>query len=146
MTEKIILLVEDSSEDEELIIRSLRRSEIANEIVIARDGVEALDFLFREGKFADVNDDKILALVMLDLKLPKMNGIEVLKRMRDDPRTKLIPVVVLTSSSEEDDMLKSYLFGANSYVRKPVDYLQFATAINKLGVFWLLYNQEPPRN
>lgn len=145
MTEKIILLVEDNPDDEELTIRSLRRANIANEIIVARDGVEALDFLNREGKFKDEDKGKIPALVLLDLKLPKLNGIDVLKRMRGDPRTQLIPVVVLTSSSEEDDMLQSYQFGANSYVRKPVDFSQFATAVNQLGIFWLLYNQEPPR-
>ena len=145
MTEKIILLVEDNPDDEELTIRSLRRANIANEIVVARDGVEALEFLFREGKFSEEDKGKIPALVLLDLKLPKLNGIDVLKRMRSDPRTQLIPVVVLTSSSEEDDMLQSYRFGANSYVRKPVDFSQFATAVNQLGIFWLLYNQEPPR-
>ena len=145
MTEKIILLVEDNPDDEELTIRSLRRANIANEIIVARDGVEALDFLNREGKFKDEDKGKIPALVLLDLKLPKLNGIDVLKRMRGDPRTQFIPVVVLTSSSEEDDMLQSYQFGANSYVRKPVDFSQFATAVNQLGIFWLLYNQEPPR-
>lgn len=145
MTEKIILLVEDNPDDEELTIRSLRRANIANEIIVARDGVEALDFLNREGKFKDEDKGKIPALVLLDLKLPKLNGIDVLKRMRGDSRTQFIPVVVLTSSSEEDDMLQSYQFGANSYVRKPVDFSQFATAVNQLGIFWLLYNQEPPR-
>lgn len=145
MTEKIILLVEDNPDDEELTIRSLRKANIANEIVVARDGVEALEFLFREGKYSDEDKDKIPAVVLLDLKLPKLNGIDVLKRLRADPRTRLLPVVVLTSSSEEDDMLQSYQFGANSYVRKPVDFSQFATAVNALGIFWLLYNQEPPR-
>jgi CheY-like chemotaxis protein len=145
MKEKIILLVEDNPDDEELTIRSLRKANVANEIDVARDGQEALEYLFCEGKYSDRDKNKSPALILLDLKLPKLNGIEVLKRLRNDEQTKLLPVVVLTSSSEDEDMLQSYLSGANSYVRKPVDFTEFANAINHLGIFWLLYNQEPPR-
>lgn len=145
MNEKIILLVEDNADDEELTIRSLRKAKIANEIMIARDGQEALDFLFCEGKHTTRDKSKVPAVVLLDLKLPKLNGIDVLKRMRADTRTDLVPVVVLTSSSEEEDMLTSYEFGANSYVRKPVDFSAFAETVTQLGVFWVLHNQEPPK-
>jgi len=146
MNDKIILLVEDNPDDEELTIRSLRRAKITNDIPVARDGQEALDFVYCEGKYADRDKNKIPAVILLDLKLPKLNGLDVLKRLRSDPRTLLIPVVVLTSSSEEEDMLQSYKNGANSYVRKPVDFAAFAEAVMQLGIFWLLHNQEPPRH
>lgn len=145
MNEKIILLVEDNPDDEELTTRSLRKAKIANEIIVARDGQEAIDFLFCEGRFSNRDKSKTPAVVLLDLKLPKLNGIDVLKRLRSDPRTNIIPVVVLTSSSEDEDMLNSYESGANSYVRKPVDFTAFAEAVTQLGIFWLLHNQEPPR-
>ncbi len=144
MNEKIILLVEDNPDDEELTIRALKRANVTNDIVVARDGQEALEFLFCEGRHSERNRNKVPTVVLLDLKLPKLNGIDVLKRMRADFRTQLIPVVVLTSSSEEEDMLNSYQSGANSYVRKPVDFKAFAEAVTQLGVFWLLHNQEPP--
>ena len=144
--EKIIMLVEDNPDDEELTLRALRKANIANEVFVARDGTEALDFLFGTGRHAGLKALPIPAVVLLDLKLPKLNGIDVLKRMRADPRTQLIPVVVLTSSSEEEDMLKSYQSGANSYVRKPVEFSSFANAVTQLGMYWMLLNQGPPLN
>jgi two-component system response regulator len=145
MSEKMILLVEDSADDEELTTRALRQAKIANEIVVARDGAEALDFLFGEGAYAGRDVSRTPAVVLLDLKLPKLSGLDVLNRLRADPRTKLIPTVILTSSSEEEDMLKSYQLGANSYVRKPVDFGQFAQAVSQLGIYWLLLNQPVPK-
>lgn len=145
MKEKIILLVEDNPDDEELTIRALRKASIGNEIEVVRDGEEALEYLFCEGAFADRDKEKVPALVLLDLKLPKVNGVEVLRRMRAHPRTCLIPVVVLTSSSEDEDMLDSYHAGANSYIRKPVDFSEFIEVVTRLGVYWLSYNQNPPR-
>jgi len=145
MSEKMILLVEDNPDDEELTTRALRQAKIANEIVVARDGAEALDFLFGEGPNARRDLSRMPAVILLDLKLPKLSGLDVLNRLRADPRTKLIPTVILTSSSEEEDMLKSYQSGANSYVRKPVDFTQFATAVSQLGVYWMLLNQPVPK-
>ena len=142
MAEKFILLVEDNPDDEELTMRALRK--IANEVVITRDGSEALEFLFATGKYAGRDAEHTPAVILLDLKLPKLSGLDVLQRLRADPRTKLIPVVVLTSSSEDEDMLKSYRFGANSYVRKPVEFGAFANAVTQLGVYWMLLNQSPP--
>jgi len=142
--EKIILLVEDNPDDEELTLRALRKANIVNDVFVARDGQEALDFLFATGKHAGRNALIMPGVVLLDLKLPKLNGIDVLQRMRADPRTKLIPVVVLTSSSEDEDMLKSYQSGANSYVRKPVEFSSFANAVTQLGMYWMLLNQNPP--
>jgi len=141
----MILLVEDNPDDEELTTRALRQAKIANEIVVARDGAEALDFLFGEGPHARRDLSRMPAVILLDLKLPKLSGLDVLNRLRADPRTKLIPTVILTSSSEEEDMLKSYQSGANSYVRKPVDFTQFATAVSQLGVYWMLLNQPVPK-
>lgn len=145
MNGKIILLVEDNPDDEELTVRALRKAKIANEIVITRDGQEAVDFLLAQGKYADRDTSRQPAVVLLDLKLPKLNGLDVLKVIRADSRTDIVPVVVLTSSSEEEDMLSSYEYGANSYVRKPVDFAAFADAVTQLGIFWLLHNQEPPK-
>ena len=145
MSEKMILLVEDNPDDEELTTRALRQAKIANEIVVARDGAEALDFLFGEGAYAGRDVSRTPAVVLLDLKLPKLSGLDVLDRLRADPRTRLVPVVILTSSSEEEDMLKSYQLGANSYVRKPVDFGQFALAVSQLGIYWLLLNQPVPK-
>jgi CheY-like chemotaxis protein len=142
--EKIIMLVEDNPDDEELTLRALRKANIANEVFVARDGTEALDFLFSTGRYSERGPLPMPAVVLLDLKLPKLNGIDVLKRMRADPRTQLIPVVVLTSSSEDEDMLKSYQSGANSYVRKPVEFSSFANAVTQLGMYWVLLNQVPP--
>ena len=145
MKDRILLLVEDNPDDEELTLRALRLGNVANEVAVARDGSEALDFLFRTGSHAGRDPAQMPTVVLLDLKLPKLGGIDVLKRMRADPRTKLIPVVVLTSSSEEEDMVRSYESGANSYVRKPVEFAAFAAAVSQLGVYWMLLNQAPPR-
>jgi len=143
--EKIILLVEDNPDDEALTMRALKQSKLANEIVIARDGNEALEFMFGTGKFEGRDVSHTPAVVLLDLKLPKLSGLEVLERLRADPRTKLVPVVVLTSSSEDEDMLRSYQLGANSYVRKPVVFGKFADAVSQLGLYWVLLNQLPPK-
>jgi two-component system response regulator len=145
VNDRIILLVEDNPDDEELTLRALRQGNVANEVAVARDGSEALDYLFCTGSHAGRNAAQMPAVVLLDLKLPKLGGIDVLKRMRADPRTRLIPVVVLTSSSEEEDMVRSYESGANSYVRKPVEFAAFAAAVAQLGVYWMLLNQAPPR-
>lgn len=145
MAEKTILLVEDNPDDEELTTRALRQARIANEIVVARDGKEALDYLFAEGEYAARDATRAPAVILLDLKLPKLSGLEVLQRIRSDPRTKLIPTVVLTSSSEDEDMMRSYEHGANSYVRKPVEFGAFANAVSQLGVYWLLLNQPVPQ-
>jgi two-component system response regulator len=142
--EKLIMLVEDNPDDEELTLRALRKAKIANQVFVARDGIEALDFLFSTGKHAGREPPTMPAVVLLDLKLGKLSGFEVLSRLRADPRTRLVPVVVLTSSSEEEDMLKSYQSGANSYVRKPVEISAFVTAVTELGMYWMLLNQGPP--
>ena len=144
MREKMILLVEDNPDDEALTMRALKQSKLANEIVITRDGNEALEFLFATGKYEGRDVSHTPAVILLDLKLPKLSGLEVLQRLRADPRTRLTPVVVLTSSSEDEDMLRSYELGANSYVRKPVVFGKFADAVSQLGLYWILLNQLPP--
>lgn len=144
MSNKSILLVEDNPDDEALAIRAFNRHHIGNEVVVAHDGVEALDYLFGTGPYADRDINIKPTVVLLDLKLPRLDGIEVLRRIRADERTKLLPVVVLTTSSEEQDMLDSYSLGCNSYIRKPVDFLQFSEAIRQLGMYWLLMNEPPP--
>lgn len=141
MEEKLILLVEDNPDDELLMLRALKKNRIENRVVIARDGVEALNYLFSTGEHERNNSAASLQLILLDLKLPKINGLEVLKRLRADQRTKYIPVVVLTSSTEERDMISSYDLGANSFVRKPVDFNEFVEAANQLGMYWLLINR-----
>ena len=141
----MVLLVEDNPDDEALTMRALKQSKLANEIVITRDGNEALEFMFGTGKFDGRDVSHTPAVVLLDLKLPKLSGLEVLERLRADPRTKLVPVVVLTSSSEDEDMLRSYQLGANSYVRKPVVFGKFADAVSQLGLYWVLLNQLPPK-
>jgi two-component system response regulator len=145
MSDKLIMVVEDNPDDEELTLRALRQGKVANEIVVTRDGSEALEFLSGTGKYQGRDLSKMPAVILLDLKLPKLSGLDVLKRLRADERTRLIPVVILTSSSEDEDMLRSYQSGANSYVRKPVDFGAFASAVGQLGVYWLLINQAPPR-
>jgi two-component system response regulator len=146
MSEKFILLAEDNPDDEELTLRALRQANIANEIIITRDGADAVDFLFGKGKYETRDLSRMPAVILLDLKLPKIGGLEILQRLRADPRTALVPVVVLTSSSEDEDMLRSYRSGANSYVRKPVEFGAFAKAVSQLGVYWMLLNQEPPHS
>ena len=141
-----ILLVEDNADDEALTLRALKRANISNPIVIARDGVEALDYLFGTGAHAGRDTRDVPQIVLLDLKLPRIDGLEVLRRVRADERTRLLPVVILTSSDEDRDRLKGYELGANSYVRKPVDFNQFAEAVRQLGLYWLLLNQPPPRS
>jgi two-component system response regulator len=143
--EKIILLVEDNPDDEALTIRALKQHNIANEVVVARNGAEALDYLFGSGAHEGRDLADTPAVVLLDLKLPKIDGLEVLQRLRADERNRLLPVVVLTSSREEVDLAESYGRGANSYIRKPVDFEQFSEAIRQVGLYWLVLNEPPPR-
>jgi two-component system response regulator len=140
----IILLVEDNADDVELTLRAFRKSKILNEITVVGDGVEALDYLFATGAHAGRDPKSMPEVILLDLKLPKIGGLEVLRRMRADDRTRRIPVVVLTSSNEEKDILTSYDLGANSFVRKPVDFSQFVEAAQQLGLYWLVMNEPPP--
>ena len=140
--ESFILLVEDNPKDEELTLRALKKGKVINPVVVARDGVEALDYLLASG--ADGSQNHLPQLVLLDLKLPKMDGHEVLKHIRGDQRTQLLPVVILTTSVEDGDRLKGYRLGANSYVRKPVDFVKFAEAVTQLGLYWLVLNEKPP--
>ena len=144
MTYKMILLVEDNADDEALTLRALNKSKIANTIVVVRDGAEALDYLFCTGPYADRNPLDLPQVILLDLKLPKVDGLEVLRRLRAEPRTHMLPVVILTSSKEEQDLVNAYSSGANSYVRKPVDFTQFVEAIRQLGLYWLVLNEVPP--
>jgi two-component system response regulator len=144
ITDETILLVEDNPDDVELTLRAFRKNNIAHNVVIARDGVEALDYLFGRGAYADRNIKDTPRLILLDLKLPKVDGLQVLERLRADEHTKLIPVVILTSSKEEQDLISSYKTGANSYVRKPVDFNRFVEAVRQIGLYWLLINESPP--
>ena len=146
MSEPIILLVEDNPDDEALTLRALRKNNIRNEIVVARDGAEALDYLFCRGMYASRDSTAQPELVLLDLKLPKVDGFEVLRELRRDEHTKLLPVVILTSSKEQQDVVNGYDLGANSYVRKPVDFQQFVDAVRQLGLYWLVLNESPARN
>ena len=141
---KVVLLVEDNADDELLTIRAFKKNNLRNDIVVARDGVEALDYLFREGSHAG-RPPGMPEMVLLDLKLPRIDGLEVLRRIRADPRTSLLPVVVLTSSKQEEDLMKSYQLGANSYVRKPVEFEPFLEAVKNLGLYWLVVNERPPQ-
>jgi len=142
--DKIILLVEDNADDEKLTLRALKKNNISNEVVVARNGAEALDFLFGTGGYTGRDLNVMPQVVLLDLKLPKLNGLEVLRRLRTDDRTKLLPVVILTSSNEEQDRIQGYGLGANSYVRKPVDFNQFSEAARQLGLYWLVLNEPAP--
>lgn len=144
MNSKTILLVEDNPQDEMLTLRALRRANLANRVDVARDGRQALDYLFREGEFAEREGIDLPAVVLLDIGLPRLSGLEVLKQLRADARTVLLPVVILTSSDEERDRLKSYKNGANSFVRKPVNFAEFAETVARLGVYWLATNEPPP--
>ena len=144
MKNQVIMLVEDNPDDEALTVRALRKNKVVNEIVVARDGVQAVEYLFCEGAHAGRDNKDMPQVVLLDLKLPKLDGLEVLRRLRADPRTKLIPVVILTSSNEEQDRMTGYGLGANSYVRKPVDFDQFVIAATQLGLYWLVLNEPPP--
>lgn len=144
MDNKVILLVEDNPRDEALTLRALKKSNIVNDVIVARDGVEALDYLFGTGAHAGRDMTVVPQVVLLDLKLPKVDGLEVLRRLRRDERTRRLPVVVFTSSSEEEDMVSSYSLGANSYVRKPVEFEQFLEATKQLGLYWLVLNEAPP--
>ena len=143
MKERVILLVEDNADDEALTMRALSKNNITNKIVVARDGVEALDYLFGTGTYAGRDTSMQPELILLDLKLPKVDGFEVLKKLRADERTKLLPVVILTSSNEQQDVANGYGLGANSYVRKPVDFQHFVDAVLQLGLYWLVLNERP---
>lgn len=141
MKNKIVLLVEDNPDDEELTRLAFDECRLANKLVVVRDGQEALDYLFATGKYSDRDIREVPQLILLDLKLPKVDGLEVLQRVRTDDRTKLLPVVILTSSKEEQDLVESYSLGASSYIQKPVDYLQFVEAVRQIGMYWLVLNQ-----
>ena len=141
---KVILLIEDNSSDVDLTKRALEKGRIGNDVVVAKDGKEALDYLWGEGQYAGRDIDDAPAVTLLDLKLPKVPGLEILRRIRSDDRTRRLPVVILTSSKEEQDLAASYDLGANSYIRKPVDFNQFTQAIAQLGLYWLVWNEPPP--
>jgi len=143
MSQKSILLVEDNPDDVALTLRALKQNNIRNEVVVARDGAEALDYLFGKGIYANRDIAVFPQVILLDLKLPKVDGLEVLRQIRSNPKTKLLPVVILTSSKEEQDLLKGYETGANSYIRKPVNFEQFVEAVRHLGLYWLVLNEIP---
>jgi two-component system response regulator len=144
MIRKVILLVEDNPDDEALTLRALTRNNIGNDVIVARDGEEALEWLFCTGRYASRDPRNQPALVLLDLKLPKIDGLEVLRRLREHRETRLVPVVILTSSREEMDRLQGYSNGANSYVRKPIDFAHFVEAVRQVGLYWLVLNEPPP--
>ena len=143
---KVLLLVEDNPTDEKLTVHAFKKCGIENEMIVVRDGVEALDYLFGSGQYAGRDVGMLPAVVLLDLNLPRIDGLEVLRRVRADERTKLLPIVILTSSKEEEDVIHGYALGANAYVRKPVDFAEFAKAAQTVGLFWLLLNQPLPRS
>jgi two-component system, response regulator len=145
MGDKVILLVEDNPDDEALTLRALKKNNIRNEVVVAHDGAQALEYLFGGGAYAGRDMSVMPAVTLLDLKLPKIDGLEVLRRLRADERTRFLSVVILTSSKEEQDLINSYRLGANSYIRKPVDFTQFMEAVRELSRYWLLWNEPPPR-
>lgn len=145
MKDRIILLVEDSPDDVDLTLRALKKSNVLNEVVVVRDGAEALDYLFAAGTYSGRDSTVMPEVVLLDLKLPKVDGLEVLRQIRADERTKLLPVVILTSSNEQRDVVESYKLGANSYIRKPVDFDQFIESVRQLGLYWLVLNESVPR-
>ena len=146
MNNQPILLVEDNADDEALALRAFKKMKVSNAIVTVRDGAEALDYLFAEGDHAHLDSSRLPALVLLDLKIPKIDGLEVLRRIRANPVTRILPVVILTSSKEEQDLIEGYTSGANSYVRKPIDFNEFLKAVGQLGVYWLLLNELPVKN
>ncbi len=143
MREKVILLVEDNPDDEALTLRALKKNDIRNQVVVARDGAQALEYLFGTGERKEGDPEVLPELVLLDLKLPRVDGLEVLRRIRADERTRLLPVVILTSSKEQRDLVEGYGYGANSYIRKPVDFGQFVEAVRQLGLYWLVLNETP---
>lgn len=145
MENRMILLVEDNPDDEALTLRAFEKNNITNDVVVVRDGAEALDWLFARGAFADRDPKQQPEVILLDLKLPKVDGLEVLRQIRGDERTRLLPVIILTTSEEESDRLAGYSLGANSYIRKPVDFSQFTEAVRQLGLYWLVLNESPPR-
>jgi two-component system response regulator len=144
MENRIVLLVEDNTDDEALTLRALKKNNIRNQVIVARDGAEALDYLFGTGQYSGRDANLMPQVVLLDLNLPKVSGLEVLRQLRANERTKLLPVVILTSSNEEQDLINGYDLGANSYVRKPVDFNQFIEAARQLGLYWLILNEQPP--
>ncbi len=144
MQDRVIVLVEDNANDEELTLRAFRKSNIASRVVVLRDGAEALDYFFCRGAHAGRPASDVVQVVLLDLKLPKVDGLDVLRALRADERTRLIPIVILTSSAEDQDVVAGYGLGANSYVRKPVDFTQFVEAVRQLGLYWLVINQAAP--
>ncbi len=146
MNNRTILLVEDNPDDVTLTLRALKKNNVTNDVIVAKDGVEALDYLFGTGPHAGREVAHMPDIVLLDLKLPRVGGLEVLRKIRADARTKLLPVVILTSSTEEKDLIEGYSLGANSYVRKPVNFVEFVEATRELGLYWLVYNQPPPQH
>lgn len=146
MKQGMIVIVEDNPDDEALMLRAFKQHKLANEIVVLRDGVQALEYLLGTGAYEGRDTAVMPQMVLLDLKLPKLNGLDVLKRLRADPRTKILPIIVLTTSKEESDMIASYNLGANSYVTKPVDFMKFVESVKQLGLYWLVLNQTPERN
>lgn len=144
MSKKTVLLVEDNPDDEALTLRALHKNHVGNDVVVVRDGVEALDFLFCRNAYAGRDPHDLPQLVLLDLKMPKMDGLEVLRQLRAEPRTRLLPVVILTSSKEEGDLIEGYKSRVNSYIRKPVDFTEFVDTVRELGLYWLELNEDPP--